>query len=68
MMLMEINSVVDYPTKIAAFCFRLISSAEKIDFVGPEIGFGRRFAGDSGDRTRPPEDGSPIRRPLPTSR
>ena len=35
------NSVVDYATKIAALCFRPISSGDEIDFDSPEIGFRR---------------------------
>jgi hypothetical protein len=45
------NSVVDYATKIAALCFRLVSSGTKIDFDGPEIGFRRCPRKMAGDRT-----------------
>ncbi|HET7889073.1 MAG TPA: hypothetical protein VFL62_22830 [Bradyrhizobium sp.] len=37
------NSVVDYGIRIAALCFRPISSGDEIDFAGPEIGFGGIF-------------------------
>jgi hypothetical protein len=46
MMVMGINSVVDYPARIAVLCFRPISSGEKIDFAEQEIGFHRCLSQD----------------------
>src|SRR5579859_555396 len=50
------NSVVDYPRRIAALCFRPISSADEFDFRKREIGFcscfpGKRAAGRAGAGT-----------------
>jgi hypothetical protein len=42
MMVMGINSIVDYPASIAALCFRPVSRRQEFDFLGKEIGFGVR--------------------------
>jgi hypothetical protein len=61
MMVMGINSIVDYASRIAAFCFRPISSADEFGFTKWEIGFHRclpRKRGAAGrTRVRQPDQG-----------